>query len=588
MNTGDVVTDSRQRRWTLGATLGRGTWGTSWLVRDDAGRQAVLKAPFTTEDLKGQAVPEGLPGAIRLIAREHCELLGRRDWPFLPVLEGEIALPDGGTAVVIPRYPDTLARRISTGASLEELVELASRVAHLLKKVGAVHGNLRPTNVLLDDTGQPFLSDPATPSQAAWARRLESIRQDSGAPWPPETEDQLQSQGTDTWALCRILFVATQTPGTSAASEPLDRHALADFKNRVVGRLGASGSNPRFRGRVADRLGSLVNRGLSDNVEPSPPYRFHRIDDLAQRIDEVAALLSPRVVDAGKLILGSEAPSGVFPGGRPVSFSVNIAASAGITDHDDLTTGLQLFDLDAPDTRIPLDDVSFDAKTHATGRLRFAFSIPGVRPGRYRIHAAFGIKDSASPLTVVEGTFEVRPPPGWVPPPHEDAGSAPIPMLPRPPSPPSGGTLGGGDLVGSNDPAISHPRPVTPPSDEPPSPTPIPIDSVPPVDLTRTPVSPPVVSPPTNTPQGGTQNPEPWFSNQRWEPAHDRDEGTGLPQIGPQDDLPDEWSNDDPKPPGLFDRLTDWYRSEPQGAAIAAVLGTLVVVLVILTLFRAC
>ena len=51
MKTGDIVTDSRAQAWTLSALLGEGIWGRTWLVKDDGGRQRVLKTPFEPEDL---------------------------------------------------------------------------------------------------------------------------------------------------------------------------------------------------------------------------------------------------------------------------------------------------------------------------------------------------------------------------------------------------------------------------------------------------------------------------------------------------------------------------------------------------------
>lgn len=562
MKTGDVVTDSRQRSWTLGPALGRGTWGASWWVRDAAGRQAVLKAPLEAEDLRGQEVPTGAPAAMALLARESVTLLAQRAWPFLPVLEGEISLPSGAPAMVLPAYPDTLARRIEAAAALEDIMDILSRTARLLVRSGATHGNLRATNILLDDGGQPFLADPATPSQGTWARALESLRASGHAPWPPETEQQLAGGAVDTWAMCRLLLAAVLARPDGKPEpmpEAMDRHALADIKSATLARLAASGSNPRFRGRVADRVASLLNRGLSDAREPSPPYRFHRVDEFAQRLDEIVALLSPRIAEVGRLILGPEAQGTVFAGDRPLSFSANVQASAGIQSHDDIHVGLQLFDLDRADARVPIgEDLSFDAKVHASGRLRFAFHLRELPPGRYRVAVAFGIKDGTAPLTVVEGHFEVRPPAGWVPPPSDEPHAAPIPMPTRAPEQPQPGL----------------PRPVTPPSDDlaPPPDAPAHFEPAP------TPVAPPPAMPPPSA-----NEPEPWFSQQRWEPNED---GPALPDVAAPDDLSGAWDAEEPAPPGPMERLTEWFRRDTQTAVVVLLVGSFAALLVLLTLIR--
>jgi hypothetical protein len=496
------------------------------------------------------------------LARESAELLKERAWPFLPVLEGELSLPDGGTGLVVPAYPETLARRIHAGAPLEEVLDVLCRVSRLLVRAGAVHGNLRATNILLDDGGQPFLADPAPPSLGAWARRLDGLRTSGVTPWPPETESRIEAAGVDTFALCRVLLSAVlEGSGVDALPETLDRHALSDLRSAVAGRLAAAGTNPRFRGRVADRIGSLLNRGLAEPREPSPPYRFHRADEFAQRLEEIAALLHPRIVEVGRIMLGPEAQGTVFAGERPASFIVSVEPSAGIGSHDDIHVGLQLFDLDRNDARVPLgEDLSFDARVHASGRLRFAFQVPSIPPGRYRLHVAFGIKDGTLPLTASEVHFEVRPPAGWVPPPDGDALPAPIP-LPRPTP---------------DDSAAGLPRPVTPPSDEaPPSDTPMPPALFEPAP---TPVAPPPPMPPSPN-----EGPEPWFSQQRWEPA---DDGPALPEASAPDDLPGDWDADIPEASSAVDRFRDWFQRDPQTAVVVLLVGSFAALLVLLTLVR--
>jgi hypothetical protein len=73
-------------------------------------------------------------------------------------------------------------------------------------------------------------------------------------------------------------------------------------------------------------------------------------------------------------------------------------------------------------------------KTHPSGRLRFEFKLPEVAPGRYRLKVAFSVRDSGDGPKFSQTEFEVRPPPGWVPPPTEAAPQALQLERPRPPS----------------------------------------------------------------------------------------------------------------------------------------------------------
>ena len=63
-------------------------------------------------------------------------------------------------------------------------------------------------------------------------------------------------------------------------------------------------ANPRFSMRVADKLGAVLNRGLSRQPAPSPPYRFGRTSELTGRLREIRDLIDPRVEAVGKVLPG--------------------------------------------------------------------------------------------------------------------------------------------------------------------------------------------------------------------------------------------------------------------------------------------
>jgi len=180
---------------------------------------------------------------------------------------------------------------------------------------------------------------------------------------------------------------------------------------------------------VGERLGSLLNRGISAEVEPSPPYRFQSAAELRPRVTELAALVHPQVESVGKLLLSAAAKDMVFQGGDTVAFSVTIGATEGVTEHEHIACGVQIHDLDTEDDeRVPVPEARYTVQVHPSGRMRFGFDIPDLPPGRYRARVAFTVKDSGDEPKVAEGDFEIRPPPGYVPPPEEVAPSAPQPI----------------------------------------------------------------------------------------------------------------------------------------------------------------
>ncbi|MCB9668309.1 MAG: hypothetical protein H6736_21855 [Alphaproteobacteria bacterium] len=426
MKTGDIVTDSRAAAWTLGNLLGEGAWGRVWSVRDDGNRTRVLKVPYEPEDLPPASV-DRVP-LMRKCAVEAAEL--HTSGPaWLPPLEDRITLPSGAVALLFPQAPTTLARQLQSGLPLVEALDEVLAVVEMLAAAGVEHGNLRPSNILIGSDGRPMLADPVTPTLKTLlpgAERTAPDRKRWSAP------DHIAN---DQWALCSAIYTAAmleedvrdasalpQSPATG-----LDKVALAGLRDKAVARLRRDGANPRFMHRTAERLATLLARGLSGRADPSPPYRFLTARDLLPRLQEVHALVRPGIESVGRLLLSSSASGDVFDAPGPVGFTVSVGPTAGVTEPDDIVCGVRLEDLDATgDRRVPLADTQFAVNKHPSGRFRFEFDIPEVSPGRYRVRVAFSVKDSGDEPSVAEGTFQVRPPPGYVPPPPDEEEVAPL------------------------------------------------------------------------------------------------------------------------------------------------------------------
>ncbi len=445
MHTGDTVTDSLGRSWQVGQPLGRGLWGGSWVLLGDNDAQRVVKVAHARTDFASDArLPDGLERACAQCADEQANLLRRASHPFLPRLEDRVLIT-GRPALILPRYHSTLARRLGDGDSLGDMATLLAAVAENIEMLAAnneVHGNVRPSNILIKEDGHPVLSDMLTATAAQWHQRLAALSPARANTLPPEAAD-IPGTPWDTWAVCASLYsAATWQPSVGdlrrtdefmVPTGGLDKVELASLRDRALKRLKTEGANPRFVNRVCERLASLLNRGLSGPMEPSPPYRFNRAEDLRTRISEVAALIHPRVEAVGKILLPGASPNGVYLHTEPVSFTVTVAVTEGVGSHEHVAVGLRLIDLDSPDRRrIRIHDASFDVKPHPSGRLRFHFSLRDIPPGRYDLEAAFSILDSGNTPIPARAEVSVRPPPGYVPPLNEEAHTPEPLTLPAP------------------------------------------------------------------------------------------------------------------------------------------------------------
>jgi len=462
-------------------------------VSSTTGRELVLKVALGPDDFPTDVrASKDLLRACAAAATEQGALLASANLPFVPKLEAQL-LVESRPALLLHRYSSSLQRRLDAGMPLADALRLGARVTAQLHAGRRVHGNLRPTNILLDERGEPVLSDLATPATRDVSERLEAIASDRLRYRPPEALAEPRP-GWDTWALCQILYAAAMLQGPVDDASPqralciptagIDKVEVATLKDRAIARLSAESANGRFRSRLTEKLGAVLNRGLSPMADPSPPYRFNNAAALLPRIEEITALLMPTVTDVGRILLGGAADQGQFQGESPVTFATSVACSAGITQHEDIVCGLQIVDIDAEDGgRIPVHDASFKVSTHPSGRLRYQFSIPNLPPGRYRLKMAFSIRDSDQEPATAHGSFEVRPQPGYVPP-AADAPSGPVPIAEIKPTTATPGTHPGTsvDDVWASDPGSEvdaeaysdpgaeviegfFPRPIAPPEE---------------------------------------------------------------------------------------------------------------------------
>jgi hypothetical protein len=403
--------------------------------QEDTVEEYVLKCPLSLEDFRGDVpAPDDLLTGCRNILLEQGRLLDEGRWPFLPRLHGRFTTADGTPVLLLPKYTTTLEKRIQSGCSLGEVINTLCTVLQHLRLLGegpGVHGNLRPSNIYLNDRGDVFLADIATRSTKSLVGRLHAIAGEPNRYLAPEIAGSLDESAftasVDTYALCGILYWAVMTP-THGTMDPntlpevptrgLDKAEILTVKDRVDERLRSEESNDRFHRRVADRVAAVLNRGISLETAPSPPFRFKRVTDLLPRLQEVHSLIRPEVVSVGKVIVNRPTSNQAFETNESIQFSVSVAASPGVETHEELAPGIALFDQESGE-QIRLNDSGYEANRHPSGRFRFAFTLQHLPPSRYLIKVAFAIKGSGHPPVTSQTAFEVRAAPGYVPPPKE-------------------------------------------------------------------------------------------------------------------------------------------------------------------------
>jgi hypothetical protein len=431
MKTGETVRDGQGRTFQVGQLLGRGLWGRTYGARDESsGERWVLKVPHAAADLEGDV---RLAETCRTILLEQARLLSSGEVEGFVHAAGRFSLPDGTPVLVLPRAASTFEQRIAAGCSFEELIATCVGIVKRLRGLGgpvSFHGDLHPGNVLLDDRGQVLLTDPVTPTlQRAMPALLLRLRPDHPylAPEVREAASNVPLGSTaDSYGvgmmLYRGLLAATEGGPDRFPDLPLaglDKARLVTLKDRVINRLKKEHSNPRFHTRMSDRTAALLNRAVSRETSPSPPYRFRRLDELQNRLTEILALVHPSVTSVGRVI-PEAAPQGGFTTEDDVGFTVAVGCTPGVESHEEIACGLAVFDVDTGE-RIREVQAAYTIDRHPSGRFKFRFKLSELGPGLFRLRVAFTIRESGDEPTTSEGELRVRPAPGYVPPVEEPA-----------------------------------------------------------------------------------------------------------------------------------------------------------------------
>lgn len=420
MKTGDTIRDASGVTYTMGRVLGRGLWGKTFIAQSANKTQCIFKVPFAPNDLPYGS--EKLAQISRSILLEQGELLSQSPDSVFVRPADRFTTQSGLPCLRFEVLP-SMAYQIRKGIRLEHTLSTVLQIANRLQSSPErdyIHGNLHLTNVFYHPEHGVLLSDPMSPTLRKHLSEFLELAPHKVAYFAPEIRDSNESKinvASDMYALAMIIYRCTMHHKDSAPNLPLgglNRALKTDFQEIAQKHLAEEGSNPRFRTRLSISLGRFIGRALSQPVEPSPPYRFHRLDETAQRLNELSTMFAPYIERVGKIIWNLPISKDQFFYGEAVEFSCSVDTNPQLDNFEDIACGLAVID-DNTGEPIKEHSGSFTVDTHAGGRLRFSIQIPNLPPSQYTIRAAFRIAESMEEPEVTEASISVVPPPGFVP-----------------------------------------------------------------------------------------------------------------------------------------------------------------------------
>ena len=424
-NPKEFIRDASGATYRIGTLLGRGLFAKTFTARSEDGQEWVVKTSLGPNDF-----PEDLGHLVKIsrsIMDEQWQILSRRPSPNILAPTSNFISETGQYCLVYPRNDHTIRQYIGQLRSFQELLRLLVRCTQSLSKLPSglcPHGNLHPNNIFWDGKNIQFM-DPMTPlfrlHHADLLRakgttvhtppeyRGKSIQKRKNS-WEP-------SVSTDTYALC-LLFTGRllrncEEEITGQGWNKLIENNLSQSIQHLL--EDNPSSNPHFQQRVLHQSIRLLDRGLSLSDVPSPPFRFANLSDFQSRLQSIIDLSNPSVSKVGSILFSGPLGKGDFAQDDEVKFSCSIHTTPQLEDHDDITSGTIIVDLNREQERVNGYDLWVDVSRLHGGRLRFQFGITGVPPGNYGLFIGFRINGSVAAPKQEYAEFQVTANVGYEP-----------------------------------------------------------------------------------------------------------------------------------------------------------------------------
>jgi hypothetical protein len=300
---------------TLVRQLGRGGMGEVWVARHASrGEEVVLK-------IVSPGAPEGRVALLRREAR----LVRKLQNPAIVPVYGFEQGPHG-SAVVLRYMPGGDASRLR-GAKPLEVVRVGRAVAEALEhlhRLGVVHRDVKPTNVLLDDKGRAHLADfgIASVAEPEDDERLVLHGGGSRASMSPQQRAGAEAQPSDDIYALGILLheLLSGRPVFSAGTtdDEMDRgapplqaaHPIPEGLRSLVTSMLAS--DPAGRPRDMRAVGDAL-RAVEDEIAPPAPALSPPSAPSPSAPEPVGLQPPPRVPEVGGTAPPPVAPPPVSP-----------------------------------------------------------------------------------------------------------------------------------------------------------------------------------------------------------------------------------------------------------------------------------
>lgn len=311
-------------RYRIEKVLGTGGHGRVYLARDEELQRLVaIKVPFRRRLARPQDVEAYLKEARVVAQLDHPAIV--------PVYD--FGREESGRCYLVSKYIEgsDLAQIIRTSPlSYRQAAELVATVAEALHHAhcrGVIHRDVKPSNILVDRSGRPFLADFG----------VALTEGDFGQPTaltgtvPYMSPEQARGEGhrldgrSDIFSLC-VTFYELLT-----GRRPFRAPSLPELLERIAT---AEPRPPRhFQDDIPRELERICLKGLSKRVADRYPTARDLADDLRFCLAHSAATQSVEFLAKPTQTAVPSAPSPATPSGSEIDFSIKVLPK-GLRSYD--------------------------------------------------------------------------------------------------------------------------------------------------------------------------------------------------------------------------------------------------------------
>ena len=435
MKAGDIISEESGLQYELKSLLGQGLWAKTFLAQSKEGVDWVLKIPLSASDFPSGH--EDKAELCRKIAIHYGDMFSKLKTQEI-MCPSKTFISTTDIPILVFKYNrNNLEQRLRQKMSFQELLGLCIRIVDVLDTLPLPlrsHGNLHPRNIFLMERDKILLADPLTPFICEHYPQLNGFKRQIDASFPPEIQNKKTTSpaevSVDTYCVAAMLFQGITKGKRLSLKQGISKDIRVVVHEALIDILVKEQTNKIFHERLCTQLIQFLNRALSVETSPSPPYRFASLSKFQTRLGNIYDLIEPSVTYIGQIMLERSPGDTTFSTQEPIQFSCTIECTPKLDDIDEIDCGVRLVDR-TRNERIRGYELGYSVHSHPSGRLRFDFSLGTLAAAQYTVKIAFKIRGSSAEVRTQEKDFDVEPAAGWVPP-KEERRAPPIILTPDP------------------------------------------------------------------------------------------------------------------------------------------------------------